>query len=392
MHTIVTLAVLLDRVALSMFSVALAATLILLATPEALVSPGFQMSFAAVIALIAAYERGELCFFLRNRWLTYVVGLSITSFIASIATTPFSIYTFQQCSLMSIPANMLAVPLTGTWIMPCAVAALLLMPFGREMFFLKAMGLGIQLLMNIAETVAGWYGAHLIVAPPSAGVLGLGVLGTLWVVLWHKRWRFLGLIPVGTSLLLCISTPPPDFMIDAAATCVGVRTDQQLLITSRNHARSAQKTWSQRLGSPSPFKKRECVDKGLWRFPVENKPTVLVTDGLYEGNLPCGGYLHIDLSDRFSKADLRRKEILDGLGGYVSVQPDRRLLFQSVRQAVGNRPWSFKGTVVPPIFFPRKNVSKGRDKLAPPLHQELLDDDGKKTARKCADHVQLPRF
>jgi competence protein ComEC len=389
MHTIVTLAVLLNRVALSMFSVSLAAVVILLTTPEALISPGFQMSFAAVVALIAAYEHKGIGRFFQRRWLAYIAGLAGTSFIASMATTPFSIYTFQQCSLISIPANMLAVPLTGTWIMPCAVGALLLMPFGKEEIFLKSMEYGIQLLMKIAQTVASWHGAHLIVAPPQASVLCLGVFGALWITFWHRCWRWWGLFPIGIAFLLYCSAPFPDFMIDAAATCVGARAIPQLLATSRNRARTAQKVWSQRLGSSEPFVRlKECAQKGLWCFST-GKPSILfVTDGRYQDDKPKEANAHIDLSGRFHDASLGRLEILSGLGGYVFVR-NGNLTFQSVRQAVGERPWSFKGSVIPPNASPRKNASKARHTPLLQSRQTPLDDDDNKEEKKGEDHAQF---
>jgi competence protein ComEC len=57
MMSIMLLAILLDRPAISMRNVALAALIILAWTPEILFSPSFQMSFAAVVGLIAVYER-----------------------------------------------------------------------------------------------------------------------------------------------------------------------------------------------------------------------------------------------------------------------------------------------------------------------------------------------
>jgi competence protein ComEC len=390
MHTIVTLAVLLNRVALSLFSVSLAAMVILLMTPEALVSPGFQMSFAAVVALIVAYERGAKSQSCQRRWLAYIAGLVGTSFIASIATAPFSIYTFQQCSFMSIPANMLAVPLTGTWIMPCAIAALLLMPFGKEAIFLEGMRHGIQWLMRIAQTVAGWYGAHVIIAPPRASTLGFGVVGALWLALWSRRWRWWGILPIGGMLTLYVSTPFPNFMIDAAATCVGVRATPQLLITARNRARAAQKVWSQRLGSSTPFARlTACKEKGLWCFSAAGQPTLYVTDNQYQGDqLGPPSCWHIDLSGRFSDAALGRQEILAGLGGYVFIC-NGKLVFRSVRQAVGERPWSFKVSVVPPTASPRKSALRAQRMPLPRSPRTLPDDADRKNEKKYVSHAPL---
>ena len=132
-------AVLLDRRAISMRSVAWAACAILLITPEALVGASLQMSFAAVVALVAAYE-GTRDYRMRQRIGSgplrraglYVAGIALTSVVATLATAPYSVFHFNRLALYGVVANVLAVPLTGLWVMPWAVAAFLLMPFGLE--------------------------------------------------------------------------------------------------------------------------------------------------------------------------------------------------------------------------------------------------------------------
>ncbi len=56
MTSMVMIAILINRNAFSLRTVAFAATVILLVTPENLLGPSFQLSFAAVVGLIAAYE------------------------------------------------------------------------------------------------------------------------------------------------------------------------------------------------------------------------------------------------------------------------------------------------------------------------------------------------
>jgi competence protein ComEC len=349
MHTLVMLAVLWDRVALSMSSVTLAATLLLLFTPEALITPSFQMSFSAVIALIAVYERGNPTVLFAHKGLKYLGGLCLTSLIASLAATPFSAYTFRQGSLMGIPANMIAVPLTGFWIMPCAVGALIFLPLGGEGPFLRLMGWGLKGLEYITQTVAHWPGAHLVIPPPTTFVLSIGVLGALWMVLWRRRWRFWGLLPMGSALALYSLTPRSDFMVDPMATCIGVRTAQGAFVTARNHARSAQKVWSQEWGYVTPLPKKTALAPGLWRIKEPGQPSLLITEETYTGSFSSrSGEIHIDLSGRFPGAALTRTQIAAGLGGYGYFRKGK-ILFFSVREAVGERPWSFRGLLARPL-------------------------------------------
>jgi competence protein ComEC len=162
------LAVLLDRTALSLRLVAWSAIIVLIAAPESLTGASFQMSFAAVIALIAGWEaaagwrrrlhgRAELS---RHRWLwRLMAGLAAslaTTMIASVATGAFAAYHFNRLSFLGVVANLLGVPLTGFWIMPWGLLAMLLMPFGLERFALVPMGWGVEGLNAIAFHVAAW--------------------------------------------------------------------------------------------------------------------------------------------------------------------------------------------------------------------------------------------
>ena len=161
------LAVLLDRTALSLRLVAWSAVIVLAAAPESLTGASFQMSFAAVIGLIAAWEAGAgwrrrlhaRADLSSHRWfwrLAAGFGASLaTTLIASIATGAFAAYHFNRLSLLGVVANLLGVPLTGFWIMPWGLLAMLLMPVGLERFALVPMGWGVDGLDAIAFHVAG---------------------------------------------------------------------------------------------------------------------------------------------------------------------------------------------------------------------------------------------
>jgi competence protein ComEC len=148
MGGLVIMAILLDRTGISMRSVAWAAVAVLLMQPESLLGASFQMSFAAVVALVAAFEWYGLR---RGRWtndtpprrlLNYFAGVALATLIAGLATAPFAAYNFNLIADYGLAANLLAVPMTALWIMPWGVAALALMPFGLEAVALNPMGLG----------------------------------------------------------------------------------------------------------------------------------------------------------------------------------------------------------------------------------------------------------
>jgi len=161
MMSIVLIAVMLDRPALTMRNVALAALAalaILIVAPESLFDPSFEMSFAAVVALVALFEwlarreRDGLAdvspFWrsLRKGW-AIVAGAALTTLVASTAIAPFAVYHFHRMTEYGLIANLLAAPIVSLLIMPMALLSLTAMPFGREAWPLKAMGFGIDAMV-----------------------------------------------------------------------------------------------------------------------------------------------------------------------------------------------------------------------------------------------------
>ena len=194
MAAMVLSAIMLDRTAISMRLVAWAALIVLLIAPESLLGASFQMSFAAVIALVAGYEAVRVPF---GRWrahggwwrlpLIYLLGVGLTTIIAGSATTPFVIFHFNRFSAFGLAANLLAVPVTALWIMPWATVAYILMPLGLEGVALAPMGWGIEAVIAIAREVAGWPGSvTLVPAMPVSGI-ALVAAGGLWLCLWRRR-------------------------------------------------------------------------------------------------------------------------------------------------------------------------------------------------------------
>ncbi len=231
MATLAMVAILADRNPLSLRLVATAALIILVTTPDTLLTASFQMSFAAVVALIAAYESFERPL---RRLSTqagpllvaalYLGGLVLTSAVATLATLPFTLIHFQQIALYGIAANMLAVPLTAYWIMPCALAAYAAWPLGLAPPILEAMELGLTLLAKIATTTAALPGAVLRAPAPGDLTLPLCALGGLWLCIWTTGWRLLGLVPLIGGLALGLTARPPDILVSRDAQQIAVRT------------------------------------------------------------------------------------------------------------------------------------------------------------------------
>jgi competence protein ComEC len=247
---LVMVAVLVDRRALTMRTLAWAAAAILLVQPESLLNPGFQMSFAAVAALIAAYEwKGE-----RPRpserpdWTEKLIGVfavvAVSSLVATAATTPYAVYHFNRFAVYGLAANMVAVPLTSFWIMPWAVMAFALMPFGLEALALRPMGLGVDAVIAVAETVADWPGAGILAPAMPLWGLVLATAGGLWLCLLRGRWRLAGVPVLIVGLGSVLLTTPPDVLVDGEGRLLAVRTaDGGLAVSAPRGNRLSRESW-----------------------------------------------------------------------------------------------------------------------------------------------------
>ena len=179
MSTIFFLAIILDRRAVSMRSVSVAALITLALHPESLMSVGFQMSFAAVAALVAVYQAWQTyrpAFSRRGvgrRVLDFISSLSVTSFVAGLATGGFALFHFNRFASYGFAGNLLAMPLFSLFVMPLAVVSLLVMPLGLESYPLFLMGKSLEPILAAAEWVAGWSGAMAYIGAAPNWVLPL---------------------------------------------------------------------------------------------------------------------------------------------------------------------------------------------------------------------------
>ncbi len=212
------LAVLVDRPALSMRTLALAAAIILLLGPESLIEPGFQMSFAAVVGLIAVAEweqarpRDDALAPKRFASLRrYMRGIATTSLVGSLATVPYAIYHFNRATHYAVLGNLLAMPVMGFVAMPAAALSVFLMPFGLDAWPLRVLGFGIEIMLAMGRWVSGLPGAVSVMPAWPVSALVLVSLGGLWLGLWRKSWRWLGLAPMllGRRRRLCDHTARP---------------------------------------------------------------------------------------------------------------------------------------------------------------------------------------
>src|SRR5262249_24058772 len=159
-------AVIAGRRPYGMRSLAIAFWLILLIQPADLFDPGFELSFAASMALIALIEsawyatvgKSEtiLGAALQTLWL-----MTLATIVAESATTPLVIALFNNVSPYGVLANLIATPLVSFYLMPTVALSFLLLPFGLQIVALRLMDLGIAALLGIARLIASWPHAQL---------------------------------------------------------------------------------------------------------------------------------------------------------------------------------------------------------------------------------------
>ncbi|MCR9134681.1 MAG: ComEC family competence protein [Alphaproteobacteria bacterium] len=234
MLAIVLIAVLVDRPALTLRNVALAAVCIILLTPSAVVGPGFQMSFAATAALIAAYAiwrrrrssptNQATGFGIARFILLFFVGLAMTSLVAGFATAPFATFHFHRVASYGLIANLAAMPIVSLIVMPAGLLSILAMPLGLEYWPLQLMGFGLQGVLEVAYFVEA-LGGHLVTGrlPALAFVLLSG--GFLILVLLRSWLRLAGLPMIALAMGLFFAQPTagqPDLVVSEDGRLVAI--------------------------------------------------------------------------------------------------------------------------------------------------------------------------
>jgi len=365
------LAITTDRISSPLRPLALAAIIIMIFDPVSVTGPGFQMSFAAVAALIMAYETVPY-FRPQNMAKTsvtrkigiYIAAILFSSLIAGIATTPFALYHFGRYTNYGLLANFVAIPVMTFWVMPCAVLALILMPFGLENLAFAPMGYGIDVITSYASYISALPYASGSVPHLESLAIVVFSLGALWLIIWKSKIRLAGLIIMALSLVMMVlPSSKPDIIIDGAGKLFAVRNATgKLVFSSLSPARYSRKEWLQYNGQEKAvsFKKAVFNDERGINLNCDDE-TCLYEAGSYKtlfikkstdiNNYCDNADIIIDLSKtvqscqnlensrrlvyKISYADLRDN------GTYV-IWLEKPLKVKNVEDERGNRLWTAK--------------------------------------------------
>lgn len=247
-------AVLAGRRALTMRNVAIAALAIIVIDPASVFRASFQLSFAAVVALIGVYEMprpprvGDRNW-AQRLWAT-VWATAVTSFIAGTATLLFSAYHFQQTAPLGVVGNVLVLPVVSLIIMPFAVLSVLALPFGVEAPFVAVMGWGIERMVDVAVLVAEW--SEGLTGNPllTSAALLIGLAALAWFAFFNNWWRLLG-PAVALPLILMVGLDQrPDLLIADTTQAVVLRSETGMGLMTGRTGSFATDVWSQHYQEP----------------------------------------------------------------------------------------------------------------------------------------------
>ncbi len=251
MVSVMFVAVLLDRRALTLRAVAMAALIVLVWQPEALIGPGFQMSFAATTALVAAFAGlRRLDLSALPKWSRPIWSVVLSSAVAGFATAPFAAAHFNQFAHFGLIANVLSVPLMGAIVMPAAVLATCLLPFGLSFVGLWVMEQGLRWILFVAHAVASRADALSHVWAPHPAVLPLLALGLLWLVLLRGPLRLAGMVAVVVAAVLWGQTVRPMLLVADSGSLIGLQTAQGRALSKARGSGFVAGIWLENDGAP----------------------------------------------------------------------------------------------------------------------------------------------
>ncbi len=270
MLAVALLALVLDRPAISMRNLAVAALAILFLAPHKAVSAGFQMSFMAVMGLVAFHE--FLAWWRHQRtddapregprdgrhrlWrrpFMVLAGLLLTTLVASLFTALPAAWHFNRLPTWSLLGNLAALPLLTAIVMPAGLLALVLMPLGLAAPALAIMQWGLSGILRVANAIAGLPHPWWTLPAMSATAAFLLASGLIWLALRADRARLLGLVPILAALLSPFA-PRADVLVEERARLLAIRAAPGGLRAAAPPGRAGDfslRVWLRRDGDPA---------------------------------------------------------------------------------------------------------------------------------------------
>ncbi|MEO6225291.1 MAG: ComEC/Rec2 family competence protein [Sphingomicrobium sp.] len=384
----------LGRDAMSMRLIAVGALMVMLFRPEALAGASFQMSFAAVTAIVAIHSTAW-----SRRWFTRReegvvartaragLAMVVTGLAVEIALTPLALYHFHRSGLYGVAANIIAIPLTTFVIMPLEAGALLLDAggLGRPLWFLA--GAAIDALLHLAHVVASASGAVALMPSMPRWAFGLIVGGGVWLCLWSSRVRLLGLVPLVAGAGVAALAPAPDLLVTGDGVHLAlVENGRPRVLRDRagDYVRQLFAEASGFAGDPADFELRgfsacsrdACVARiarpsGDWRLLATRSATPIdwatITSACAQADIVVSDrWLPRGCTPHWLKLDRSTLQRTGGVAVYLSGEPH----VVTVASQIGDHPWAQTRLGFAPH---RKFAARRVDKLEPTPAGEAED-------------------
>ena len=247
-------AVILGRRALSLHTLSLAVIAVLLLQPQAVITPGFQMSFSAAAALImtarlwqsgagASRHRGAF-----SQIRLFFGGLATTSLVAGTATAGFAAFHFHRIASFGLAGNLLVMPIFSLIVMPAGVMGFVLIPLGLDAVPFAVMERGLNVMLVLAHAVADWPGAqrHLPAAP--GAVLALFAAGFVGALLIRGRYRLAGCGVMALAAVLWATLPQPHIFISETGLVMAQSETGEWVVSDRRRSRFAARVFLEARG------------------------------------------------------------------------------------------------------------------------------------------------
>ncbi len=246
MVILVLVAIMIERKYRGLIAIAFAAAVILIIEPEAILKPGFQMSFSAVLALVASYQINANKLF-KIKIMKYFVSIMISSVIASLATVPYTIYNFNYFSISGIITNLVAIPIVTLIIIPLGIIYVLLIPLGIEWIIAPFIERPIDSILYITNAIASLQYLVIPIRTFPASSIIIITFGLLWLCLWERNWRFLGFFFIVLGICFSAAYKTPDILINAD-NVAAKESDNLLYSLTRKSRNFVIKTWAKQNG------------------------------------------------------------------------------------------------------------------------------------------------
>jgi len=289
-------------------------------------------------------------FFARAR--RYLRGITMTSLVGSVATIPYAIYHFDRATHYAVLGNLLAMPIMGFVVMPAAALSMFLMPFGLDVWTLRVMAWGIDVMLAVGRWVSQLPGAVSVMPAWPTAALVLVSVGGLWIGLWRQSWRWLGAVSILCGVVVAYLEPQPDLLIGRDATTIALRVPggNLKLLRPAKDSYSAD-DWLKRDGDihtseSSVASTADGVDCDSFGCIARTTAGLVVADVLRPESLAEDCAVATIVISNASvpgactgpKLVIRARDVLRGNGYAVWLEP--RIRYQTVEQARGRRPWS----------------------------------------------------